>query len=328
MARTNRDDTTAEPPAEMARSRASEAFSILNDETRLAILLALWEAFDPFAATNAVPFSDLRERVGMRDSGQFNYHLNKLTGHFVQKTDDGYTLRRAGHQLVQAVISGTGIQEPALEQTEIDNECGFCGAPTAVVYQDERLYIVCTECEGFFTGNDHPEGSLTGATLDPAGFTNRTPEEMLRTALTAGYRDILSAIEGICDACSGPIERSLHICDEHAADGVCDNCGRRFAIMARFRCPVCKNHHNLPPRSMVAQHPAVIAFYYDHGISSQYEVDDFESFQQWGNLIGEHDQELVSEDPVRIRVTIQYEGDELHLTLDEHLDVIDVTESE
>ena len=34
-------------------------------------------------------FSELREAVGMRDSGQFNYHLDKLLGTFVRVTEEG-----------------------------------------------------------------------------------------------------------------------------------------------------------------------------------------------------------------------------------------------
>ena len=72
--------------------RAVEAFSILGHETRLAILLALWEAYEPFAAENAVPFAELRRHVGMRDGSQFNYHLSRLVGHYVQKTETRYEL--------------------------------------------------------------------------------------------------------------------------------------------------------------------------------------------------------------------------------------------
>jgi hypothetical protein len=88
---------SSQAAAGAAGERATEAFATLGNETRLSILLALWEAYEPFVATNAVAFSELRERVGMRDSGQFNYHLDKLRGHFVRKTDAGYELRRAGH---------------------------------------------------------------------------------------------------------------------------------------------------------------------------------------------------------------------------------------
>jgi DNA-binding transcriptional ArsR family regulator len=50
-----------------------EAFAALGDPTRIAILRALFE--DPHEPT---AFSDLRRAVGVRDSGQFNYHLGEL----------------------------------------------------------------------------------------------------------------------------------------------------------------------------------------------------------------------------------------------------------
>lgn len=62
----------------------ADAFAALSDSNRVAILEALWEA-DGHEAS----FSDLRSAVGMRDSGQFNYHLGKLTDQFVRQTDDG-----------------------------------------------------------------------------------------------------------------------------------------------------------------------------------------------------------------------------------------------
>lgn len=147
---------------------------------------------------------------------------------------------------------------------------------------------------------------------------------MLRTAWLSGLRAFLSAMEGICDACSGQMERSLDIWDDHEPEGVCTHCGRRFAVMARFRCPVCKNHHTAPPRTIVTCHPAVIAFYYDRGIPLQYEVESFERFHAGLDHIRAHDQELISDDPPRVLVTVGPPGDELRLTLDERLDVLEV----
>lgn len=61
-----------------------EAFAVLGDESRIDILKSLGEANDQLS------FSELYERVDTPDSGQFSYHLDKLLGHFVRKTDDGY----------------------------------------------------------------------------------------------------------------------------------------------------------------------------------------------------------------------------------------------
>ena len=58
----------------------ADAFALIGNETRLAILEALWAADE-----RPVSFSELRRAVGMRDSAQFNYHLQKLTGHFVTR---------------------------------------------------------------------------------------------------------------------------------------------------------------------------------------------------------------------------------------------------
>ena len=61
------------------RASVREAFSLLAHEVRLDIVLALlenWAAVD----TEPQSYSDLMDAVGMRDSGKFNYHLDKLRG--------------------------------------------------------------------------------------------------------------------------------------------------------------------------------------------------------------------------------------------------------
>ena len=83
------DSTVSGSPLESAagaaRSHVTDAFKLLSDEVRLAILLSLWEASDPLAENNAVSFSQLFDCIGIRDSGNFSYHLDKLV------------LRRGGH---------------------------------------------------------------------------------------------------------------------------------------------------------------------------------------------------------------------------------------
>ncbi|WP_440008359.1 winged helix-turn-helix domain-containing protein [Halomicrococcus sp. SG-WS-1] len=331
MHRLNSTESPLEAAAGAAGPRATEAFSVLGNETRLAILLALWEAYEPFEAENTVAFAELRKRVGMRDGSQFNYHLTQLVGHFVRHTDDGYELRRAGHKLVQSVIAGAGLDNPELDPTEVDRACPVCGAPTVVTYHDEWLFHVCTECEGRFGNRDQfPEGTLAGVNLNPAVVTDRKPEELLNAAFVRGTWNLQSAVEGVCAECSGPMEGWLHVCDDHGAEGVCPNCDRRYEVMARFRCPVCKASGEYVPSCswLVMHHPAVIAFYADHGVPLQYD-DDSGSFQPRYRDVDpkeDIDFELITTDPPRVRVTFQHEGAELELTLDENVNVIDVSE--
>ncbi|WP_137285556.1 DUF7351 domain-containing protein [Halorussus salinisoli] len=332
MAKTNSTEPPLKAAAGAAGSRATEAFSVLGHETRLAILLALWEAYEPFTAESAVTFAELRKRVGMRDGSQFNYHLKQLVGHFVRQTDSGYELRSTGFQLVQSVIAGVGLEDPALDPTEVDRACPVCGAPTAITYHDEALMHVCTECEGRFGDRGQfPGGILSSTGLDPAGMTDRGPEALLNAASIRGTWNTQSALEGVCTGCSGPIDRWLHVCDDHAAEGVCSTCERRYAVMARFRCPVCKASAQIVPSCswLVMHHPAVVAFYYDHDVPLQYEDDDAKSFQpryREIDLKEDIDHELIATDPPRVRVTFQHEDAELELTLDEDVNVIDVNE--
>lgn len=81
----------ADDDAPLARrsvgEQATEAFALLGNETRLAILGALCERIDPVESDVAVRFSELCDRVVTTDSGQFTYHLERLTGQFVESTD-------------------------------------------------------------------------------------------------------------------------------------------------------------------------------------------------------------------------------------------------
>jgi hypothetical protein len=111
----DRSDTSALPP--------DEGFEVLGNETRMEILRALGEAGGP------LQFSELRERVGVRDSGQFNYHLERVVGQFVRKGEDGYALRQAGRRVVEVILSGAVTETPVVEPTRIDHPCHYCGSP-------------------------------------------------------------------------------------------------------------------------------------------------------------------------------------------------------
>jgi DNA-binding transcriptional ArsR family regulator len=147
MSNANGVESPLKSVAGSAGVHVTDAFKLLSDEIRLAILLALWEAYEPNTENNAVSFSTLYDRVSMRDSGTFTYHLDKLVGHFVEETDDGYRLRNSGLTIVRAIIAGTGLEDSRLAPTEIPRSCYHCSAPVELSYENERLYQICTECE-------------------------------------------------------------------------------------------------------------------------------------------------------------------------------------
>lgn len=329
-------EETGETPIMAARVTASahvtEAFKLLSTETRLAILLALWESYDPTVADNAVSFSELYDCVAVHDSGNFTYHLDKLTDHFVEETNDGYKLSNAGLKMVQAVIAGRGIEAATLSQTEVPMTCYRCDAPVEIRYEDETLYHICTECEGHtgstFSG-ERPVGTLMAFDFAPSGLVDRTPKEVFVAASIVSLRDFGLLIRGLCPECSGPVAESLNICEDHRnpAGAVCPECGTRDRIRVNYVCSVCKHGDSYPVHAAVYDHPAVVSFCYEQGIENTYDLADAAACERlWSNLLA-RDYALLSEDPIRIRIVIPGEDEQLELTLTGNLDVVDVSTS-
>lgn len=304
----------------------TDAFALLAEETRLAILLALWEAYDPQADDNTVPFSEIFDRVDYDDPGNLSYHLEKLDGQFVRQEADGegYEIRTTGLKLIRSVIAGAGLQDTSLEPSEIDQHCPLCGAPTTISYRDGLVIHSCTDCDGAAPAHSDIEGLLSMAPFDPAGLTDRTPTE-IRAASTVGtLRRVQTLFDGLCPACSGAVDGWFEYCADHHATGPCENCELRFAARARFECRVCRNHKIEPPQGLVLFHPSVASFYDDHGVSTRVRADDIETVTRFYELMAGHEVAVVSEQPLRVEVTVTYNGDEIRLTFDDTVRVTDV----
>lgn len=302
-----------------------DALGVLGNRTRLAILFALWEAYDSEAVSNSLSFSELYGSVDYDNPGNFSYHVNKLLGHYIDKTDEGYRLRYSGHKLVRSVIAGNG--DATLDRVSIGLECPFCQAPKEITYEDERLIVLCSKCDGAFGGRDvAPTGALSILEFEQAGLMNRSPAEIFTAATVSARSNIRMAVAGVCNECSGKMEKSLDVCEDHDPEGLCGHCRTRFAVLAAFHCPVCKNFHKTQPWQIVKYHSSVVAFFYERGVELPYEINDFNGIERYEDLIEPPHQELVGRDPVRMRVTFDREGDTLELMLDEELAVVSIEE--
>ncbi|MFB6140256.1 MAG: ArsR family transcriptional regulator [Halosimplex sp.] len=100
----------------------ADAFAVLGDETRLSILRTLADADEPR------PFSRLRERAGVRDSGCFSCHLRRLCEYFVRETSGGYELAHAGSRVVSATEGrADDVTEGSRASAAETDECPVCG---------------------------------------------------------------------------------------------------------------------------------------------------------------------------------------------------------
>lgn len=288
----------------------AEAFAAIGNETRLAILEAIWEANE-----RPVAFSDLRETVGMRDSAQFNYHLQQLTDGFVVKVDSneadhrgtpssnrrsdgGYDLRNAGEKVVRSVLAGTFNEHPTIEPFEIDADCIDCGATLEAKYADERLAVECSECE-----TSHGRYSFP-----PGGLKERSKAELLN-AFDDRVRHLhCLAADGVCPECSGRTHTEI------VTGG--SECDLDLQVHARHVCEHCGNVLCSPVGLRFLDHSEVVSFYRDHGISL--------SDRPYWSLEWCVDDEYTTVDPseeITVEIRMPADDSELRVVVDDDLEV-------
>ncbi|MDG5758008.1 winged helix-turn-helix domain-containing protein [Natronococcus sp. A-GB1] len=275
-------------------SDPQRGFDLLSDETRVEILRALADRLRERPENPTIGFADLRRRVGVRDSGNFNYHLQQLEGRFVRGTPEGYRIAPAGLLVVTALITGVYGEGTRLGPTDLEDSCPGCDEPFTATYEDGLLVVACP--------NDH----VFRNALPPGAIEDRTLSELVDLLALKSRRDLAFAVERVCPYCYARLEWSATVdpdAELPSIDTGCSRCGVRVEI---------------PVIVSLLRHPTVAAFYYDHGI-------DVRKRPLWTpEFFTAVDVSTVA-DSDRLRVEIELEGDRLEATLDESLSVLEVT---
>lgn len=299
---------------ELEESTPEEAFAVLGHTTRLTTLRVLWEADEPQS------FASLRRAVAPDDTGNFSYHLGKLTSHFVRKADEGYVLRYAGEQVIRAVLSGTITSDPVVAPGGTDDRCPFCESALEMSYDREVITVQCTGCGGVI-GGGLPAGTCMQYEFPPAGLVGRSRGTAVDAAHVLYDSKIAPMIKGVCPECAGSVGWDHDVCDGHERgdSGLCPRCETRYEVWSTAECDHCQYTRRFPPWYAALNHPAAIAFLYDHGI------DEKVPFRKitWDNARYVRDISVtaVDADPARFRVTILVEGDRLVLSMTAGFDV-------
>ena len=301
---------------------ASAAFSLLANDQRMAILEALWDRRDP------MPFSALREAVGIADSGQFNYHLGKLEGLYVRETGEGYTLTRPGRRVLTAVLAGDVLGAPTVDPTPVGWPCPHCGADVELRYEDEMLRVLCTECPGTFHGEvstererrENPRGTLSVLPIPPAGVEGRSPAAILQAAFKWIWHRGTMAASGLCPECSGAVVTDVLLCPDHDAEaGPCEVCGNRVEAIADVTCETCGHGMTTLLSVFVGNYPPVLAYFHDHGF-------DLADPDPTGvDVLTGYEEVVHARDPLDYELRWTFEGETLAVRVDADLDVVDVT---
>jgi len=280
---------------EAAARTAAEAFEVLGNEIRTGVVLAL-------ADRGPLSFSGLRDHVDIADSGRFNYHLEKLVGQFVRKTDEGYRLRYHGRRVAHAVLAGSFTETASFEPVPAPGDCLHCGESSLEgAYRDERLRIRCGACEE----------TLLSVAFPPTAVVNRTPREAVDAFERWSRRQAQLDRDGICPECASDVEVRLEDDGLERLD---------LSPVVHHRCAVCERTTCTAIGGAVLDHPEVVAFHAERG-------RDLREGPYWSNpyLLTNRHVEVRSRDPWRVDVRFE-EGDaSLVVTVDGELNVVETT---
>lgn len=274
-------------------------FAALANEYRLAIIRALWEA-----PTSPVAFSDIRAEIGMRDPGQFYYHLEKLVPHLIAKRDDGYELTYAGEQVVGAAIAGAySAADLPIDPVDV-GACPKCGDRIVLAYDGGYTTIGCAACDLLLTKEMAVPPIVPADAASDDELTRRINRYYIRFATQ--YKD------RFCPICWGHLDLTVDLEDPTFAEEAMSE-----HICVQSTCQTCESTSRHFVGWTVIDHPAVVGFFYDRGIDLR-TIPAWELYALW---LGEPHARIMNEDPLVIEATVSLDGDALRLGLDEDFEV-------
>ena len=292
------DDREGPPPAQESLT-AEDAFGLIGNETRAAILRVLGQD-----AYSVLSFSGLRSRVDADiDSGQFNYHLQRLVGHFVEQTEDGYQIRPQGRTLHRTIRAGTFTDRISFDQLDAGFACYFCETRVEAAYDDGLLTIQCPDCEHVYSITDLPPSAID--TDDKDALFSRIGQY--------SRHNLLAFARGVCPICANALDTDFHPAEEMAVPSAKQH---HHSVFVDRSCNYCDNRMYMSVGEALLGDPGLISFCRDRGI-------DVAKTPTWELEFAATDRYVTvrSMDPWEVALKLTFDGDTLKLVVDDQLNV-------
>jgi DNA-binding transcriptional ArsR family regulator len=297
---TDRDDSEVDTDSGGSMGGSSEslspsdAFALLGNGTRMAILRALYEA----TRTDETPvsFSTLYEATDESTTAGFAYHLRQLVGSYVRKDGDaGYALTYAGSQVARALAAGTYTESVSRPPVAIADPCPLCEETGLEARgEDNVVTVACTACER----------DVLSLPFPPGGHRSHD-DDLLPSAFDRYHRHrIAHMADGACPECGGAVEAAV----EPVASGDAS------VVEAALTCRSCGYQLRCPVTLAVRDHPAVVSLYHEAG-------EDMRERPVW-NVGSEWRERVISTDPLAVRVSTQVGETVLSLYVGRDLTVV------
>ncbi|WP_158056133.1 winged helix-turn-helix domain-containing protein [Halorussus halophilus] len=288
---------TPEPTPEVESVPASDAFDALGNEVRMAVLRALVDDADESVSGTTMTFSELFEESSADTTAGFAYHLRQLTDLYLRKTgeeEDRYALTYAGLQVARAIVAGTYTDRVSFGPVEMGEDCPLCeDGNLAATCEANYVTVACTDCR---------QGILT-LPFPPGAQRDRDTADLLE-AFDRHHRHRLSVMsDGICPECAAKMDATLALVGKRQTGTSTETDADSQQAQVTLDCQQCGCELNCPVTLAVLEHPAVIAFYHDHG-------ENVRDRPIW-NVGDEWRETVLSTDPWCVRVSAQLDDEEL-----------------
>lgn len=285
-----------------------DVFALIGNEVRIQIIKALGEAQGRRGPPAVRSFADLRSEVGPRmDSSRFNYHLQQLVDHYVASVDEGYRLNPEGTTLYRTLRAGALDRHHSVEPVRVDSSCHFCDGLLEALYDDGRYTVRCRDC-------DHVYSRLT---IPPHAVGDEITEDLIHQVDTYTRTQFLAGSHKVCPVCIDSLDMQFVPAEEVTIQGETPD---NLTVFAHASCDHCGHQQYMHLGSALLHRPSVLTFLYDRGI-------DVMSQPIWELAFAVTDEhvDVRSTDPWRVVLSIEQEGDELELVVDDDLEIVDQT---
>ncbi|SFS07086.1 hypothetical protein SAMN05216559_3150 [Halomicrobium zhouii] len=265
----------------------TRVFDLVSDSTRMGILRALADAYSEEPTDPWLEYTELQEAVGIRDNGNFNYHLEQL-GDLVVKEPTGYMISRIGMGVVSAVSSGALDPERTWGPIDAPGACYHCEDSLQLHYEDGILRLTC--------GRDEHAIPLS---VPPSLLESHPEDELIERIAFLENRWGALLRQNICSECHGRVDGEIELggarSEHYHYHGHCHRCGFQ---------------HGIPVGMYLVSHPAVTSFFYERGV-------DVRTVPFWTlEFCKPHSETVLCTDPLRLRVDVTRENETLSITLD------------
>lgn len=282
-----------------------QAFVILGNEIRVEIVRQIGDAQTP--DNDAVSFSQLRSRIDRElDPGQLHYHLQKLEGYFLEKTDEGYAMRSQGDHVYKILRTGGFVRKDDPVTTDAEFDCHYCQASVEAIFTAGAAFIECPDCGYRYLG--YP-------IEDIAALTDKVDNGVAKFDHISKYlhHQLLGYAQGICQTCGLDLDAELF----NPARFPSSKAEPKKVYVRRW-CDYCDSEYYLFLGVALLADKAVLSFCYEHGV-------DVLSTPFWELEFAGTDKcvTIRSTDPWIAVLEITLDADTLELIVDEDFRVVE-----